>query len=144
MGKVLIIYATRTDETKGIADLIGEGVRLSGHEADVKKTSDIKSENDIKGYDAYVFGSSTYHGEMISSMKQTLFLAERAELDNKPAGAFGSYGWSGEAGPRIFETMEHIFKMKMVPDGPLMLKASWIGGGLQAAQAYGKSIAAMI
>ena len=144
MGKVLIIYATRSDETKGIAELIGEGVRLSGHEADVKKSTEIKSEEDIKGYDGYAFGSPTYHGEMISSMKQTLFLAERAELEGKPAGAFGSYGWSGEAAGRIFETMEHIFKMNMVNEGPLMLKASWVGGGIQAAQGYGKSIVSLI
>ncbi len=144
MGKVLIIYATRSDETKGIANLIGEGVRLSGHEAEVKKTSDIKSEEDIKGYDGYIFGSATYHGEMITSMKQILFLSERAELKGKPGGSFGAYGWSGEAPTRIFETMEHIFNMNMVSAGPLMLKASWVGGGLQAAQEYGKSISAMI
>lgn len=144
MGKVLIIYATRSDETKGIAGLIGEGVRISGHEAEIKKTSEIKSEEDIKGYDGYILGSATYHGEMITSMKQILFLAERGELEGKPGGSFGAYGWSGEAPTRIYETMEHIFKMNMVTSGPLMLKASWVGGGIQAAQEYGKSVAAMI
>ena len=69
--------------------------------------------------------------------------SERAELKDKPGGAFGAYGWSGEAPGRIFETMEHIYGMKMV-SGPLMLKASWIGGGNKAAQDYGKSITAMI
>ena len=143
MGKVLIVYASRSNETKAIADLIAEGVRISGHEVDIKKTSQIKSEDDLKGYDGYALGSATYHGEMITSMKQILFIAERAELKDKPGGAFGAYGWSGEAPGRIFETMEHIYGMKMV-SGPLMLKASWIGGGIQAAQEYGKSITAMI
>lgn len=143
MGKVLVVYASRADETKSIAELIAEGVRISGHEADVKKTSEIKSEDDLKGYDGYAFGSATYHGEMITSMKQILFIAERAELKDKPGGAFGAYGWSGEAPERIFETMEHIYAMKMV-SGPLMLKASWVEGGIQAAQEYGKSITAMI
>lgn len=143
MGKVLIVYASRADETKGIAELIAEGVRISGHEADIKKTNQIKSEKDMMGYDGYALGSATYHGEMITSMKQILFIAERAELKDKPGGSFGAYGWSGEAPGRIFETMEHIYKMKMV-SGPLMLKASWVGGGVQAAQDYGKSIAAMI
>ncbi|NOX34672.1 MAG: nitric oxide synthase [Deltaproteobacteria bacterium] len=139
MSKVLIVYASRTDETKSIAELIAEGVRISGHEAEVKKTSEIKNEDDLKGYDGYAFGSATYHGEMITSMKQILFLAERAELKGKPGGAFGAYGWSGEAPGRIFETMENIYSMKMV-SGPLMLKASWIEGGIQAAREYGKSI----
>ncbi len=143
MGKVLIVYASRADETKAIGNLIAEGIRIAGHEAVVKKTSEIKSEEDLKGYDAYAFGSATYHGEMITSMKQILFIAERAELADKPGGAFGAYGWSGEAPGRIFETMKHIYNMEMV-SGPLMLKASWVEGGIQAAQAYGKEIAAKI
>jgi flavorubredoxin len=143
MGKVLVLYASRSNETKSIAELIAEGVRISGHEVEIKKTSQIKSEEDLKGYDGYAFGSATYHGEMISSMKQILFIAERAELKDKPGGSFGAYGWSGEAPGRIFDTMQHVYGMKMV-SGPLMLKASWVGGGNKAAQDYGKSIAAMM
>uniref|UniRef100_UPI002623329C flavodoxin domain-containing protein n=1 Tax=Desulfobacula sp. TaxID=2593537 RepID=UPI002623329C len=108
MGKVLVVYASRADETKEIAQLIAEGVRISGHEADVKKTSQIKSEDDLKGYDGYAFGSATYHGEMITSMKQILFISERAQLKDKPGVAFCAYGWSGEAPGRIFETIKHI------------------------------------
>ena len=144
MGKFLIVFATRSDETKGIADLIGEGIRMTGHEADVKKINKVKNEEDLKGYDGYAFGSATYHGEMITSMKQLLFIAERAELKGKPGGAFGSFGWSGEAPGRIFDTMANIYGMNMVPAGPLMLKASWVEGGMKAAQDYGKSIADMI
>lgn len=143
MGKVLILYASRSNETKSIAELIAEGVRISGHEVEIKKTSQIKSEDDLKGYDGYAFGSATYHGEMISSMKQILFIAERAELKDKLGGSFGAYGWSGEAPGRIFDTMQHVYGMKMV-SGPLMLKASWVGGGNKAAQDYGKSITAMM
>lgn len=144
MGKVLIIYATRTDETKGIAELIAEGIRISGHEAVLKKSSEIKTEDDIKGYDGYVLGSATYHGEMISSMKQILFIGERAELEGKVGGAFGAFGWSGEAPGRIYQTMEHIYKMKMVSGGPLMLKDKGVEGGIKACQEYGKNIAQML
>jgi flavorubredoxin len=143
MGEVLIVYASRANETKGIAEVIGEGVRISGHGVCFKEASEIKSEEDLKGYDGYAFGSATYHGDMISSMKQILFIAERAELKDKPGGSFGAYGWSGEATTRIFETMKYIHGMQMVT-GPLMLKASWVEGGIEAAQEYGKSIAALI
>ncbi len=140
MKKFLIVYATRSNETENIAKLIAEGIRISGNEAVEKKVNEIKGEEDLNGYDGYLFGSATYHGEMITSMKQLLFIAERAELKDKPGGAFGAYGWSGEAPGRIFDTMKNIYGMKMVSD-PLMLKASWIGGGTQAAQDYGKSVA---
>jgi len=143
MGEVLIVYASRANETMGIAELIAEGVRLSGHEACIKNAGTIKSEEDLKGYDGYILGSPTYHGDMMSTMKQVLFMGERAELADKPGGAFGAYGWSGEAGVRIFDTMAHIHGMKMAA-GPLMLKASWVEGGIEAAQDYGKSIGDMI
>lgn len=143
MGTILIVYASRANETKGIAELIGEGARLAGHEVCLKKANEIKTEEDLKGFDAYVLGSPTYHGDMMNSMKQVLFIAERTELKDKPGGSFGAYGWSGEATIRIFDTMTHVCHMQMV-SGPLMLKASWVEGGIDAAQEYGKSIAAMI
>jgi flavorubredoxin len=140
MPKALIVYATRTGATQQIADLIAEGIRFSGHEAEVVDTKNIKSEADLKGFDAYVFGSSTYHGEMLQAMKTFLFIAEKANLEGKPGGAFGSFGWSGEANDRIFDTMKHILKMDIVGD-TLRLKSSSLDGGLQMAQDYGREIA---
>ena len=140
MAKVLIVYATRTGETQTIADLIAEGIRFSGHEADVVSVKEIKNEATLDGFDGYVFGSSTYHGEMLQGMKTFLFIAEKANLDGKIGGAFGSFGWSGEANDRIFDTMKHILKMDLVGD-TLRLKSSSLGGGLQMAQDYGREIA---
>jgi flavorubredoxin len=140
MAKVLIVYATRTGETQTIADLIAEGIRFSGHEAEVVSVKEIKNEASLEGYDGYVFGSSTYHGEMLQGMKTFLFIAEKANLDGKIGGAFGSFGWSGEANDRIFDTMKHILKMNLVGD-TLRLKSSSLGGGLQMAQDYGREIA---
>ncbi len=140
MAKALIVYASRTGETRQIADLIAEGIRFSGHEAEVVESKAIKSEADLEGYEAYAFGSSTYHGEMLQAMKTFLFIAEKANLEGKAGGAFGSFGWSGEANDRIFDTMKHILKMDMVGD-TLRLKSSSLEGGLQMAQDYGRQIA---
>ena len=140
MAKVLVVCATRTGETLKIGELIAEGIRLSGNEANVMKVNAIKKETDLQGYDGLVFGSATYHGDMIQGMKTMLFLAEKAGLEGKAGGAFGAFGWSGEAPDRIFDTMKNIFKMDMV-GGPLRLKASSLGGGVQMAQDYGREIA---
>jgi len=139
MSKALIVYATRAGSTKNIAELIAEGIRFTGAEAQVVNANEIKNETDFEGYDAYVFGSATYHGEMMQGMKKLLFLAEKINLEGKPGGAFGAYGWSGEASYRINETMENIFKMDMV-SGPLRLKSSGLEGGKQMAQDYGREI----
>jgi flavorubredoxin len=140
MGKVLVVYATRTGETQSIADLIAEGIRMAGHQADVVNVKTIKSEADLAGYDGYVFGSATYHGEMLQAMKTFLFMAEKAQLEGKPGGAFGSFGWSGEANERIYQTMQNVFKMDMLADS-LRLKSSNLGGGVKMAQEYGRQMA---
>jgi flavorubredoxin len=143
MANVLIVYATRTGDTEKIGNLIAEGVRFSGHAAEVVKLTEIKKAEDLDGYDALVIGSPTYHGEMVKGMKTLLFMAENAALEGKVGAAFGAFGWSGEAPDRIFDTMKNIFKMDMV-SGPLRLKSADLGGGLTMAQDYGREIAAKL
>ncbi len=139
MANVLVVYASRTGDTQAIAELIAEGIRMAGSVATVKKISEIKSEAELNGFDGYVFGAPTYHGDMVNTMKTFLFLAEKADLAHKVGAAFGAFGWSGEAPPRIFDTMAHIFNMRMV-SGPLLLKSAALGGGLRMAQEYGKEV----
>ncbi|MBW1909999.1 MAG: FprA family A-type flavoprotein [Deltaproteobacteria bacterium] len=139
MAKALVVYSTRSGQTKDIAELIAEGIRFEGGEADAKNVTEIKKETDLEGYDSYVFGSATYHGEMMQGMKTMLFLAEKVNLEGKVGGSFGAFGWSGEAPGRIFETMTNIFKMNMV-SGPLRLKSASLGGGTQMAQDYGREV----
>jgi flavorubredoxin len=140
MANVLIAYATRTGQTQSIADLIAEGIRFSGFNAKVVNASQLQKETDLDGYDGYVFGSATYHGEMMPAMKQLLFIAAKADLKGKVGGSFGAFGWSGEASDRIYETMQHILELNMV-GGPLRLKSSTLQGGMQMAQDYGREIA---
>ena len=140
MSKALIAFTTRTGSTKKIAETIAEGCRMEGLEAEVVNVSAIKDEKALNGYDAYVFGSPTYHGEMIQALKTFLFLAEKAGLEGKVGGSFGAFGWSGEAPERIYQTMKNIFNMNMVSDA-LRLKNVLLGGGIQMAQEYGRSIA---
>jgi flavorubredoxin len=139
MAKALVVYSTRTGQTHNIADMIAEGVRFTGADANVVEAAQIKTDQDLEGYDAYVLGSATYHGEMMNAMKTLLFLAAKLNLEGKVGGAFGAFGWSGEAPDRIYETMENIFKMEMV-GAPLRLKSIHLQGGPRMAQDYGREI----
>ena len=143
MAKALIVYSTNNGSTKSIGELIAEGIRFGGHEANVVNVTDIKTEADLGGYDAYVFGSATYHGEMMGRMKTMLFLAQKAKLEGKVGGAFGAFGWSGEAPDRIYDTMKNIFNMNMVR-GSLRLKSSHLQGGPKMAQDYGREISKIL
>ena len=142
MGKVLITYYSRTGKTEKMAEYIAEGVRFSGNSADIRKLAEIKSEKELEGYDGYVLGCPTYHRDMTANMKTFLFLVEKAKLNGKVGGAFGSYTHSGDAPKYIFETMENVFKMDMTSLGSFNLLEGLVEGteGMRACQDYGKSI----
>jgi len=139
MAKALIVYATRSGQTQDIAQYIAEGIRFTGSEAKLVNAVDVKKEEDFDGYDAYILGSATYHGEMMTAMKTVLFLAAKVDLAGKIGGSFGAFGWSGEAPDRIYDTMANIFKMDMV-GAPLRLKSALIQGGMVMAQDYGREL----
>lgn len=144
MYKALIVFATRMSETRRIGQLIAEGMRFEGVDVTAITVGDYERQKiDPRNYDAVVLGSPTYHGQMMESMKTLLFALEKAGLEGKAGGAFGAYGWSGEAAERIFATMSKVFRMELVP-GPLMLKSASIGGAMKMAQDYGREIARSI
>ena len=107
------------------------------------KITEIQKETDLQGYDGYIVGCPTYHRDMTAGMKNFLFLAQKANLVGKIGGAFCSYTHSGESGPMIFDTMQHVFKMDMVDLGALNLKEHVIdtSDGTKACQDYGKALA---
>ncbi len=142
MKKVLIAYFSRTGNTEKMAQFIAEGVRIAGHQADLKPISDIRKAKDLEGYDGFIFGCPTYHRDLTAGMKTFLFIAEKANLWAKIGGAFASYTHSGESGTMLYDTMLHVFKMDMVDLGPLVLKEAVISesDGLKACQEYGKAV----
>ena len=142
MKNILIAYSSRTQNTETMANYIAEGLRMAACNAEVKKIAELETQEALAGFDAYIFGSPTYHKDMTAGMKQFLFKAQQAGLEGKVGGAFGSHTHSGESAPMIYETMLHVFKMDMTDLGPLNLTEQMIASdeGLRACQAYGKAI----
>ncbi len=143
MKRVLIAYTSRAGTTKKMADYLAEGIRMGGAEVTAEKISTLKSEDDISGYDGYLFGCPTYHKDMTGGMKQFLFVAERANLTGKIGGAFGSHTHSGESAPMIYDTMQHVFKMDVIELGALNLTEEMMESdeGAKACQQYAKALA---
>ncbi|MBN1568574.1 MAG: FprA family A-type flavoprotein [Acidobacteria bacterium] len=144
MAKALVLYATKTGNTRSIAESLAEGLRETGVDVTVMNANEAMSESDLAGYDIYLFGSATYHHEMTDVMKKMLVFAERANLQGKVGGVFGAYGWSGEAPKKIHEKMEYQCGMNMieellrikVPVAPEMLR--------RASMDFGRKIGATI
>jgi flavodoxin len=140
LKKVLIAYFSLTGKTEKMAEFIAEGVRFSGQAAVTRKITDIKTTGDLDGYDGYLFGSPTYHRDMAEPVKTFLFLARKAGLEGKLAGAFGSFTHSGDAPALILDTMQYVYKMQPLDLGSFNLKEALVETreGMRACQDYGK------
>ncbi len=125
-----------------MAEFIAEGVRFSGKDIEIRKISEIKNEKALEGFDAYVFGSPTYHRDMTQGMKTFLFLGQKSDMQGKVAGAFGSYTHSGDAPVIILDTMQYVFKMDIVALGSFKLKEDVLATetGTRACQDYGRAV----
>lgn len=140
MKKVLVAYFSATGKTEKMAQYIAEGIRIFGHEATTRNIEEIESVNELGGYDGYLFGCPTYHRDITNPMKKFLLLANKAILEKKLGTAFGSYTHSGDAPSIIFDTMQHVFKMKLFHLGSFNLKEAIVETveGIHACQDYGK------
>jgi len=146
MKKVLIAYFSSTGKTEKMAEYIAEGVRFSGQEAVAKKMEDIKVSEEMVGYDGYIFGSPTYSLGVPKPVKIFLLVAEKAGLEGKVSGAFGSYTHDvsykhdNHAPAIIFDSLQRILKMKPFELGPFILKEDLLetSEGMKTCQDYGK------
>lgn len=143
MNKFLIAYVSLSGNTKQMAEYIAEGLRMGGAEVELKQLPKIKSAEDLQGYDGYLYGSPTYHKDIVAGFKKLLFKAKKAGLEGKIGGAFGSHTHSGEAPVILHETMEHALKMNMADMGAFKMEERVIGTdeGMRACQDFGRAIA---
>ena len=147
MKKVLIAYFSATGTTGKMAEYIAEGIRISGQGVVVRKTSEVKAPDDLAGYDGYIFGAPTYSLDVPEPMKKILLAVEKAGLDGKLGGSFGSYSHEvaykhdAYAPAIIYNTLQTASKMKPFELGPLNLREDMvaIGEGMKACQDYGKT-----
>ena len=138
--KALVAYSSRTNNTQTIGELIAEGIRSFGIEVDTVSVFNIEKAEDLERYDALAFGSATEGEDIMWGMGKMLKLAEEANLKGKVGGAFGAYGWSGEAPEKIYAIMKNTFEMDMVRSF-LKLKPEEIEDNKEEAWVYGREIA---
>ena len=113
---VIIPYVSAYGYTKSLAEKIAEGVRDSGDidvrsydmvEADVAKVNE-----ELLFADGILLGTPTIVGEALKPIWDLTLGMFPATHGGKFAGAFGSYGWSGEGVPNITQRLKQL-KMKV-------------------------------
>jgi len=90
-SKVLILYYSRTGNTKQMAELVAEGARNAGGDVTLKDVGQAKAD-ELLDYDAIVIGSPTYYGSMASELKKLLDESVKfhGKLEGKVGAAFSS------------------------------------------------------
>jgi len=91
MAKGIVIYYSRSGNTKQMAEIIANSMNEAGLKTDCKSVEKVKAE-DLLGYDAIVVGSPTYYGNMAGPIKN-LFdesVTYHGRLDGKVGAAFSS------------------------------------------------------
>jgi flavorubredoxin len=147
MKRVLIAYFSPGGVTEEMAGYIAEGVRFGGDQAEIKKISEIKKAEELAGYDGYILGSPTYSLDVPEPMKKFLLMVNKAGLEGKLGGAFGSYTHDvaykhdDYAPAIIFNALRDAGKMEAFELGPFHLQEELVATaeGIKTCQDYGKN-----
>ncbi len=91
MAKGIVIYYSRSGNTRQMAQLIAEAMNQAGLRTDCKSVNEIKPE-ELLDCDAIVAGSPTYYGQMASPLKELFdeLVKWHGKLDGKIGAAFSS------------------------------------------------------
>lgn len=91
MAKAIVIYHSRSGNTRKMGETIAEAMNEAGLPTECKPITEVKAD-DLLAYDAIVVGSPTYYGHMAGPIKQ-LFddsVSFHGKLDGKVGAAFTS------------------------------------------------------
>jgi anaerobic nitric oxide reductase flavorubredoxin len=101
-NQITLVYDTMWDSTRIMAEQIAAGIRETDGDVTVKLFNLAKSDKndvitEIFKSKAILLGSPTVNSGVLVSVAAMLEEIRGLKFKSKKAGAFGSYGWSGEA-----------------------------------------------
>ena len=91
MAKGIVIYYSRSGNTKQMGEMIAKAMNDAGVETELRSVDKVKVDDLLK-VDAIVIGSPTYYGTMAAQVKQLIdeSVVKHGQLDGKVGGAFSS------------------------------------------------------
>lgn len=140
-NQITILYETMWENTRKMAEAIGEGMLAADPGVKLKLINLGKTDkNDVltqvfksKGV---VMGSSTINNGILSNTAGLLEMIKGLKFKGKAGAAFGSYGWSGES-PKIiekaledagFDVMQEGYRVLWTPDQAALEEGIAFGG----------------
>ena len=109
---VIIPYVSAYGYTAELAGKIEEGIRDSGDidvcSYDMVTADKTAVQNELLFADGILLGTPTILGEALAPIWELTLSMFKGTHGGKYAGAFGSYGWSGEGVPHILERLRQL------------------------------------
>jgi flavorubredoxin len=134
-NKAVVVFDTMWDSTARMARAIAEGLTAGGTEVKVMPLkSSHRSEIAVEVLDAgaLMVGSPTINNCMFPTVADLLMYLRGLKPKNLIGGAFGSYGWSGEAVRQVNEALSEM-KVELVNDG---LRLKWVPDDQALSECY--------
>lgn len=110
-NQIAILYDTMWDSTRVMAEQIAAGIKETDDQVTVKlfnlsKTDKNDAITEIFKSKAILLGSSTINNGILVHVAALIEEIKGLKFKNKKAGAFGSYGWSGESVKIMLERLD--------------------------------------
>ncbi|MDR1640940.1 MAG: FprA family A-type flavoprotein [Clostridiales bacterium] len=142
----VVAYVTAYGYTRQLAESITSGIKSAGN-IDVKvfdlvKDGDKEARATIEASDGFLLGSPTLVGEALPPILQILAWINPIIHKGKLAGAFGSFGWSGEAVPNLEARLKQLKFKVPVPGLRVQFKPTdaQLEEAVQYGAAFGKAL----
>ena len=120
MQRVLIAYVSAYGYTREMAEIIARGVReasqIEVRLLDIEHLASGEIEENIVRSGGILLGSPTINRNTLLPVYRLFSVINPIRDKGKPASAFGSYGWSGEAVPMISDHLKNL-KLEIVQEG---------------------------
>ncbi len=139
--RVVIAYVSAYGYTRSLAEAIGRGVADGGAAEvqlyDMVDADPAKVLADMETADGILLGTPTMVGEALPPIWDLTSRMVACVYGGKRAGAFGSYGWSGEGVPHLLERMRQL-RLKIADEG-YRVRLKPTGADLTGAFDYGRA-----
>ena len=143
MANIMVIYYSRTGNTRKMAELVAEGAGQDGlHKVQLVPAQDVDSV-DLVAVDGFAFGSPDYYGYMAGHLKVVFdgILRNKPQLKNKPFVAFVNHGGGGGA----IKSLEGLAQagsigLRKIAEG-LACKGAPQGADAEACRQLGRALA---
>ena len=140
--RIVIAYVSAYGYTRMLAKAIAQGIGEEGCEVqlfDLVYDDKACAAAAVEDADGFLLGSPTLVGDALPPVYEMLLGLNPIIHKGKFAGAFGSYGWSGEAVPNLTARMQQL-KLSLPAEG-LRVRFKPTSQDLEAAKEYGAAFA---